>query len=215
MVLTAKTWRSRGIGTHLLRRCVETIRSTGAVAGLDATELGRPLYQRLGFADVYTLRRWQLDKAPRAVPAASGIHRQPLGTADIAAVAAYDKPRSAMERGATLAHLQNRAPHLAFVARSGANIVGFALGREGRTAHSIGPIVAENEHIACMLAAEAAAAAKGPVMLDVPERHAGMRRWLEVSGAVSPRGFTRMTLGEAPGLADSARVFASAGPELA
>ena len=39
--------------------------------------------------------------------------------------------------------------------------------------------------------------------------------WLDASGALSPRGFTRMVLGEAPGLADNERVFAICGPELA
>ena len=215
MVLTTKSWRGRGIGTHLLRRCIDTVRARGAAAGLDATELGRPVYLPLGFADLYTLRRWHLETAPRPSSVPAGVRLRRMAASDIHAVAAYDAPRSAMERGAVLAHLQGRAPYLAFVAEAGGEIVGFVLGRDGRIAHHIGPIVAESEEIALALAAQAGIAAAPPFIVDVPERHPGVRRWLEAAGAVTPRGFTRMLLGDAPGLADNARIFAISGPELA
>jgi hypothetical protein len=54
----------------------------------------------------------------------------------------------------------------------------------------------------------------GPFIIDVPDAHADIRRWLQRQGAVSPRGYARMTLGSAPGLDDPSHVFALAGPEL-
>jgi GNAT superfamily N-acetyltransferase len=215
MVLTTKAWRGRGIGTHLLRRCIESVRARGAAAGLDATELGRPVYLPLGFKDVYTLKRWHIEGKPASADPPTRIRiRRATGT-DMEALAAYDAPRSAMERGEILAHLRERAPYLAFVAEGGDRMLGFVLGREGRIAHHIGPVVAESEEVAVLLAAQAGLAANPPFIVDVPDRHAGMRRWLEASGAVSPRGFTRMVLGEAPGLAANERIFAISGPELA
>ena len=215
MVLTTKAWRGRGIGTRLLRRCIDAVRARGAAAGLDATELGRPVYLPLGFRDVYTLRRWHLETAPKAAAPPAGIRVRRIAASDLHALAAYDAPRSAMQRGAILAHLQGRAPYLAFVAEAQDEMVGFVLGREGRIAHHIGPIVAESEEIALALAAQASIAASPPFVIDAPERHSGMRRWLEASGAVTPRGFTRMVLGEAPGLDANECIFAIAGPELA
>ena len=47
MVLVKEAWRGRGFGTVMLER----VAGVGP-CGLDATDLGRPLYQRLGFADV-------------------------------------------------------------------------------------------------------------------------------------------------------------------
>jgi GNAT superfamily N-acetyltransferase len=215
MVLTTKAWRGRGIGTHLLRRCIETARARGATAGLDATELGRPVYLPLGFTDVYTLKRWHIEGRPASADAPSRVRIRRATGADIEAITAYDAPLSAMARGEILAHLRERAPYLAFVAEAGEAILGFVLGREGRIAHHIGPIVAESEEVALALAAQAGLAANPPFIVDAPDRHAGMRRWLEASGAVSPRGFTRMILGEAPGLAANERIFAICGPELA
>jgi hypothetical protein len=54
-----------------------------------------------------------------------------------------------------------------------------------------------------------------PTMIDVPDEHGVVLRWLQAGGAVRERGFTRMTLGEPPaGLGDAACIFALAGPEL-
>ena len=60
----------------------------------------------------------------------------------------------------------------------------------------------------------AAASAPGPFIIDVPEAHRALAAWLEAQGATSPRGYMRMTLGEAKGLDDPTHLFALAGPEL-
>jgi len=99
---------------------------------------------------------------------------------------------------------------MAFVADSG----GFVLGREGRTAYSIGPVIADDEATGLALIAKAASAMPGPFIIDVPQAHAQVRAWLQRQGATSPRGYMRMTLGTAPGLDDPSHVFALAGPEL-
>jgi GNAT superfamily N-acetyltransferase len=215
MVLTTKAWRGRGIGTRLLRRCVDNVRAAGAVPGLDATELGRPIYLPLGFGDVFTLKRWHLGGTPAAVPSVPGLTIRRMGAKDIPVVTVFDVARTGMERGAILEHLQARAPYLAFIAERDDAVVGYVLGREGRIAHHIGPIVAESEAIALALAAQAANAASPPFIIDLLDRHAAIRGWLETSGATAPRGFTRMTIGAVPGLDRTERLFALAGPELA
>ena len=88
------------------------------------------------------------------------------------------------------------------------------MGREGRAASSIGPVVADSEATGLALIAKAAALVPAPFIIDVPDAHAEIRRWLEQQGAVSPRGYMRMTLGSAPGLGDPTHLFALAGPEL-
>jgi hypothetical protein len=120
-----------------------------------------------------------------------------------------------MERPAILAHLALRQPARAWIAEDRAGkIVGYVLGREGRVATSLGPVVADSEAIALALISKAALAAPGPFIIDVPVAHRAVRSWLETQGAVTPRGYMRMTLGEAKGLDDATHVFALAGPEL-
>jgi len=211
MVLVTEPLRRGGVGTSLLKRCLAEVKESGAVAGLDATEHGRPIYLPLGFHDLYRISRWHFDGA-RAVTSTVAI--RPMMSSDLPAVIAYDCALSGMERPALLRHLANRQPKAAWVAEVGGRLKGFVLGREGRSASSIGPIVADDETTALALIARATASVPGPFIIDVPDAHADIRRWLEGQGAVSPRGYVRMTLGEAPGLGDPSHLFALAGPEL-
>jgi hypothetical protein len=215
MVLVTKERRRGGVGTGLLKHCIDEVRSNGAVAGLDATELGRPIYLPLGFRDLYPIARWHFDAARDAVAPPAGVALRPAGVDDLPRLALYDRPLTGMERPSILAHLALRQPGLAWVAEDRAQkIVGFVLGREGRTATSLGPVVADSEAIALALIARAAAAAPGPFIIDVPSAHRALRAWLETQGAVTPRGYMRMTLGESKGLDDPSHIFALAGPEL-
>ncbi|CAN5514146.1 GNAT family N-acetyltransferase [soil metagenome] len=212
MVLVTRDRRRGGVGTGLLKRCIAEVLDSGAVAGLDATEQGRPIYLPLGFRDLYPIRRWHLDRT-KDVP--SDIAVRPFVLADLPKLALYDRPLSGMERPTLLAHLAMRQPGLAWVVDApGGRLAGFALGREGRAASSIGPVVADSEAIGLALIAKAASSAAGPFIIDVPAAHTTIRQWLEVQGAVSPRGYMRMTLGTAKGLDDPSHVFSLAGPEL-
>lgn len=216
MVLVTKNRRRFGLGTTLLKRCIAEVQEGGAVAGLDATEQGHPIYLSLGFHDLYRISRWHLDgvKGPKVTPP-SHVRLRPFALSDLPRLATYDRPFSGMERPTLLAHLARRLPSIAWVAetRSGA-LAGYVLGREGRTATSIGPAVADDEETGLALIARAAASVAGPFILDVPDRHLRLRLWLQEQGAVTPRAYMRMTLGTAKDLDDPSHVFALAGPEL-
>ena len=211
MVLVTKAQRRGGVGTGLLKRCLAEVKESGAVAGLDATEQGRPIYLPLGFHDLYRISRWHFDGAKAET---SKVGLRPMVSSDLPTIIAYDCALSGMERPALLRHLASRQPDAAWVAEADGRPTGFVLGREGRSASSIGPVVADDEDTGLALIAKAAASVPGPFIIDVPDAHAEIRRWLEGQGAVSPRGYVRMTLGEAPGLSDPSHLFALAGPEL-
>jgi len=215
MVLVTRERRRGGLGTTLLKHCIGEVQSAGAVAGLDATEQGRPIYLPLGFRDLYPIARWHFDAVNDAPPLPDGVSARPATVADLPRLALYDRPHTGMERPALLAHLALRQPGRAWLAEDVAGrIVGFVLGREGRTATSLGPVVADGEATAIALIARASSAAPGPFIIDVPAAHGAVRTWLQGQGAVTPRGYMRMTLGEAKGLDDPAHLFALAGPEL-
>jgi GNAT superfamily N-acetyltransferase len=216
MVLVTKDRRRSGLGTELLKRCIEEVRSADAVAGLDATELGRPIYLPLGFRDLYGISRWHFDRVGEAaIRPPAGVTLRPIAVADLPRLALYDRPLTGMERPAILAHLALRQPGRAWIAEDAAGkIVGFALGREGRVATSLGPVIADSEAIALALIARSALVAPGPFIIDVPVAHRALQSWLEAQGATTPRGYMRMTLGQARRLDDPTHVFALAGPEL-
>ncbi|TXL79489.1 GNAT family N-acetyltransferase [Vineibacter terrae] len=215
MVLVTQAQRRRGLGTALLKRCLAHVEARGAAAGLDATELGRPVYLPLGFRDLYRIPRWHIDRAGDPVPPPADVLLRPMLEADLVRVSTFDVARSAMERGYILAHLRTRRPDLAWIAERDGRVAGYAVGREGRAATSIGPIVADEEGIGLALASRALAAAPGPFLMDVPDTHDEVARWLRAAGATSPRAFVRMLRGALPGLERDRHIIALAGAELA
>jgi hypothetical protein len=150
--------------------------------------------------------------------------------ADLPNVTLFDTEFTLMQRGPTLANLRTRMPHIALVARQGTRIVGYVLGREGRLATQIGPVVVDDavlysDQTAMALAWAAMSEATRPsfkefrpaappFFMDVVDNQASFADWLKESGAVAPRYFIRMVRGETPGLERTASLFAIAGPEL-
>ncbi len=214
MVLVAAEARRRGHATVLMRWARDTLDRAGRVAGLDATLAGREVYRRLGFQDVYPLRRMQADAAPASgldVPAGA---LRPVLEADLPALAAYDTQVFGADRGRLLAALHGRCPLLAFVAGELGNVTGFTLARDGRLATQIGPVVADDERTAQSLLSAALSRVEGPVFIDVPDCHVAILTWLGSLGFTTQRQFTRMLLGRDTPLDDPRRIFAIAGPEL-
>src|SRR5215470_19259125 len=84
MVLVTQPMRGQGLGTCLLRRSIAEVEASGAAAGLDATELGRPIYLPLGFRDVYPLSRWHVPHGVRhAVSPPDSITVRPATLGDL------------------------------------------------------------------------------------------------------------------------------------
>ncbi len=217
MVLVTQPARRQGLGTRLLSRALAAVEASGATAGLDATELGRPIYLPLGFRDAYPLSRWHAGAgARRAVAPPQGIALRAAAPEDARRIADFDAPRSGFARAPILAHLLTRAPALARIAvRGDGTLAGYALGRDGyRTGH-VGPVVADDPAIGLALISAAFASTEGPLIADVPDAHAGIRDWLASQGASAPRRFMRMLRGDGGAAERDTHVFALAGPELA
>lgn len=212
MILVTKSWQRRGIATLVMRRCLEICDGLGAVAGLDATEQGRPVYLPLGFQDVYALSRFAADAVDVAAPPAGSV--RVLRADDLAAVAAHDREVFGADRANVLAHLQERRPDIALLAERAGRPAGFVLGREGRLATQIGPVVADDEETASALLASALARVSGPVFLDLADRHARLREQVLAAGFQRQRGYVRMLVGRDAPIDDPARQFIITGPEF-
>ncbi|HLY11023.1 MAG TPA: GNAT family N-acetyltransferase, partial [Planctomycetota bacterium] len=59
MILVDEAFRGRGYGSIMMDRCLEIARRSGdEIVGLDASDLGRPVYLKKGFVDVAPIDRW-------------------------------------------------------------------------------------------------------------------------------------------------------------
>lgn len=215
MVLVTSGARRQGHATRLIDWSLERLHAMRLRPGLDATPAGRQVYLRLGFADIYSVTRLAADQAaPPPIPASSPSIRR-LERQDLETIARFDTPIFGASRAAVIEGLAGRMPALAHGAFAGPACVGFVLGREGRRATQLGPLVAADEGIAQALVARAVQECGGPVFMDVPDRHAGLLAWLGRGGFTPQRSFTRMLAGGHAPIDDPARIFALTGPEFA
>lgn len=221
MVLVTRDFRHQGLATALLGRCTESLREQNLTPGLDATEDGRPVYLPLGFHDIYGLTRLTAEKigALGETPPAPGIEIRGVGTDDLEALTGFDQPFFGGDRSEILRDLHQRQPARAFLAEKRGRIAGYVLGREGREADQVGPLVAESPQIAVALAHSALnhlALANLPrrVYLDVADHHPALVDWLTGIGLTRQRGYTRMLQGASRPFDNPEKIFVIAGPEL-
>jgi hypothetical protein len=118
------------------------------------------------------------------------------------------------DRSPLLERLRGRCTSFACVREEGGRLRGFLLGREGRVATQLGPIVADGEETAAALAAWAASRVPSPVIVDALQRHEAFAGWLAAHGFAKERPYIRMALERDALFGDPARTIAIAGPEL-
>jgi GNAT superfamily N-acetyltransferase len=216
MVLVAGDHRRRGLATRLLDRCVEDVTARGQVAILDATPAGRAVYLQLGFEDAWSYRRLERrgQGSTPAEDAPPGVAIRPIADADWPELCAFDAAAFGADRSAVLSRLRGRLPVAEFVARRAGRVAGFLLGRDGRTASQLGPLVAEDDAVATALLARGLAGVAGPLYVDLADAWTGVADWLHRQGFAVQRPFTRMLYRRQASFDDPARTFAVAGPEL-
>jgi GNAT superfamily N-acetyltransferase len=122
MVLTLPEYRGQGLARRLMERSMEIAGS--AVVRLDASDMGKPLYERLGFVSECPVERWRREAAP-VEEAAAGRD------------SGYDPLLDCEVFGA------DRSALLADLARQGVRSVhdAFSFSRAGATAAYFGPCI--------------------------------------------------------------------------
>ncbi len=190
MVLVDEAFRGRGLGTALLHEAVACAGRLGVEAsGLDATDLGHPVYLKIGYSDVDPIDRW--GGALRATGPARGTI--PIGRRDLDAVAGLDSEACGVDRHELLSHLLSEPEVAGWVCRDDDGLHGHAFLRPGREHAHLGPVVAEDAAALRMLLAAAAPLLKGrTVLIDAP-RDPATSGALSAAGLEVRRRLTRMT----------------------
>src|SRR5262245_28897933 len=110
MVLVDPEFRNRGIGTKLLQRTIEYLDQTGIpTMKLDATPLGRPLYEKLGFVSEYEIERWVLK---RTTEVNSVANETGISSARLSEILKCDNEVCGADRSVLLRSLDEQAPDL-------------------------------------------------------------------------------------------------------
>lgn len=211
MVLVLPEFRGRGHGRALMEHALQYLQGRGVRAiRLDATEMGHPLYEKLGFRDECAIERWAAS-AVRASPPREPICTAPLR--DVTGLDALDREAFGADRTAVVEHLAACFPAESLRARNG-----FAMARPGSGPHFLGPCVGADAVTARGLIETLLARHAGEaVFWDLlPENTAAARLAAEF-GFTCKRRLVRMVLGgDEPAAATRGKAalqFATAGFE--
>jgi ribosomal protein S18 acetylase RimI-like enzyme len=99
--------RGRGLGRRLTEVVIDDLEARGCeTLVLVATDLGRPVYERLGFAD----DGWYLVHEAPGLEPDGGARAAALGPADVAEMAVLDRAATGEDRGPVLAALVAAGP---------------------------------------------------------------------------------------------------------
>ena len=242
MVLVDRALRGRGIATRLMEHALAYLDNRGVRSvRLDATPLGRPIYERLGFTAQWELTRlegvapnpgmggqaassvgWACSAdPPTCLPAASPPDELPFGLvpfsalspAQFAELSALDAQTNGTDRQRLLALLDCDAPGAARALLAAGRLRGFAMLRNGSRATQIGPVaVLDDEAGLALFQAMARQTAARPIFVDIPDGNLPAVRWAQLQGLTVQRRFTRMLRGQ-PIVERPAYLWASSGPE--
>jgi ribosomal protein S18 acetylase RimI-like enzyme len=96
-------FRRRGIGRAVTEELMRLLRLAGCeTLSLEATEAGRPMYERMGFRVVSHYHQLQADHLAEEPIPPQGTRARPLEPADLAAVCALDRQATGEDRSAPL-----------------------------------------------------------------------------------------------------------------
>ena len=209
MVLVDTAVRRQGIGQALLDHALAFLDARGVRSvRLDATPLGRPLYEKRGFVEEYPLHRYE-GMAP-VTPEQGRV--QVARTEHLEDVRMLDRAVTGTDRGTLLRRLFAERPEEWRVVLDGAKVAGFAAARAGSRAWHIGPCAATNE-VGTLLLADAWGRHAGQrVFVDVPADHAAAIAAADRAGLVVQRPLFRMCRGPRPPECRG-YLWASFGPE--
>jgi ribosomal protein S18 acetylase RimI-like enzyme len=215
MVLTDPAFRGRGLATALLKHALAWIEGRGiASVRLDATALGRPVYEKLGFRVVGEETRYfgtpTFDDERAMVGSRSFL---PLAAADIAAAGILDARSTGNDRTRLLETLRRDWPEVSFGWHDGHTMNGFVTARRGSRAVQIGPSIATDPEVGeWLLSIMFNLFRDQAVYVDVPTANVAACNLVRRRGLAVERTFFRMTLGRDVAEREG-EIWANFGPE--
>lgn len=215
MVLVHPKYRRRGIGRALLLKCIEHLQTRRVrCIKLDATPEGRAVYEKLGFKDEWTLRRWEAT-LPAPAREASDSRIRVWQPADASRLEPLDNRAFGVSRRKLIAALALQARcALTFESRP-EHLAGFGMLRAGAQSSYLGPVAAGSpEHGIALVEALLAQEGGGRVFWDVPDPNAAAISCAERHGFRTQRSLARMWLGDNSSAGNPLEQFAISGPEL-
>ena len=177
-MVVAEGRRRRGVGSEILEHVTAWLQRAGCHRfELNATDEGRPLYERHGFVSRGTSFAAGISR--RALRRLGRLHdTRPIDAGDMDRLASYDRPRFGGDRSRLLALLATDGVARGYVVERDGAIEGFAFVQAEE--QRIGPMVADSPEVAASLVAAVFEdrPALADVRLNLPPGNAAGAAWL-------------------------------------
>lgn len=195
MVIVDPMARRRGIATRMVNHAVTYLESISCPCQkLDATEAGARVYEKMGFTVEYEVERWLGSRRGGSETCSRALI--PLAVADLNGLTRLDTTAFGASRLKLLQwYCTNDCPR--FLAGDRQTPIGYVVGRAGRKAWQVGPLVAANSDTAeQLMAAFLGSLPEEPVIADVAAVNKESVRLLRHFGFTRQRVLQRMYRGE-------------------
>jgi predicted N-acetyltransferase YhbS len=192
-IVVAEEHRGRGLGRAMTEELIGRLRAAGCeTISLEATDAGRPMYERMGFRLETWYHQLQADHVDRTAEPPDGASIRPLVPTDMPAVFRLDREATAEDRSAALSVMAGTD---GWVLEREGSIAGFLLPAE----RAYGAIVAARfEDGVFLLDLHRAVVPEGAhVRAGIPHEHEAAWRELLARGWVETWRAPRMLLGPA------------------
>lgn len=217
MVLVDAEYRGHGTGTILLKKCIEYLDSIHVPCiKLDATPLGKPIYERLGFATEYQLERWTLNRRKEDLPRRGQVDPgESLPAPLLERVLQADAEAFGADRSGILRAMHRAEPRFTDGVWNAGAMEGYAFGRRGSFADHLGPWIAKDEGTGQrILDRFLAQSSRETVVTDCSKANPFIRRILQARGFEYSRPLARMFRGRNKYPGRPEMVCAILGPEF-
>jgi len=212
MMLVDPGYRRRGVGTRLMQTALDYLQGIGVTSiKLDATALGRSLYETLGFMAEGMIEHWE--------GVAPAVERKDLLKIDPQTrptVYALDRLAFGADRRPLLDSLINDSPVAPLMVMTPkGQLDGYALARPGSNAFYVGPVVAMSKESALSLFDGMLSQLAGKkVYLNFHTGFGIDSKVLSQRGFVKKRDLIRMRFSQESSAGTSNLIFGIAGPEV-
>ena len=205
LVIVAEEAQGKGLGRQLMQTAITKLE--GCNLRLHATEMGKGLYEKLGFVTTGQIAQYQCRELAdfTAVLPAKGQVLRPARAEEAPALTALDTQAHGLHRPALIASLYASAERFIVLEEQG-NVEGFACLRRFGHGYTIGPIICRSLPQAKVLVSELLSGLSGQFIRIDTDSEYGTGDWLNTLGLAQVDCPTTMVRGK-PWQPEGVRAF--------